>query len=79
MTYGILSRQRSQLMGLAMLWVMLFHAYNFYFGLPPLDAVKKAALRGWMSLFCSRPWAFMSPLESRGRRPAFAAFTAGGW
>ena len=44
--YGLLSRQRAQLMGLAMLWVMLFHAYNFSFGVLPLDAVTKAGFAG---------------------------------
>ena len=44
--YGRLSLYRSELMGAAMLWVMLFHAYPFRFGLPPLDAVKQAGFAG---------------------------------
>ena len=44
--YGLLSRYRSQLMGLATLWVMLFHAYPFHFGVPALDAVKEVGFCG---------------------------------
>lgn len=38
--YPLLSRYRGELMGLAMLWVMLFHAYNVSFGLPVLNGLK---------------------------------------
>lgn len=38
--YPLLSRYRGELMGLAMLWVMLFHAYNASFGLPVLNGLK---------------------------------------
>lgn len=44
--YGLLSRYRSELMGLAMLWVMLFHAYRLRFGVPPLDGFKAAGFAG---------------------------------
>lgn len=43
---GLLSRYRSELMGLAMLWVMLFHAYRLRFGVPPLDGFKAAGFAG---------------------------------
>ena len=44
--YQRLSRYRSELMGLAMLWVMLFHAYAFRFGVVPLDFIKQAGFAG---------------------------------
>ena len=44
--YRLLSLYRSELMGLAMLWVMLFHAYELKFGLLPLDAFKAAGFAG---------------------------------
>ena len=44
--YGLLSRYRSALMGVATLWVMLFHAYPFEFGVLPLDAFKAVGFCG---------------------------------
>lgn len=44
--YQLLSRYRAELMGCAMLWVMLFHAYEFHFGVPALDAVKELGFGG---------------------------------
>ena len=44
--YQNLSRYRSELMGLAMLWVMLFHAYEFHFYVPLLDALKGIGFAG---------------------------------
>ena len=44
--YGLLSRYRSQLMGVATVWVMLFHAYPFEFGVLPLDAFKAVGFCG---------------------------------
>lgn len=44
--YQLLSRYRPELMGAAMLWVMLFHAYEFHFGVPLLDAVKALGFGG---------------------------------
>ena len=38
--YGLLSRYRSELMGAAMLWIMLFHAYQFRFPYTALDTFK---------------------------------------
>lgn len=38
--YPLLSRYRGELMGLAILWVMLFHAYNASFSLAVLNGVK---------------------------------------
>lgn len=44
--YKRLSNVRSELMGLAALWVMLFHAYQFKFGFFPLDAFKQIGFAG---------------------------------
>ena len=44
--YGLISRYRSALMGVATLWVMLFHAYPFEFGVLPLDAFKAVGFCG---------------------------------
>lgn len=38
--YGILSQYRSQLMGIALLWIMLFHSYSLSFDFAPLDGIK---------------------------------------
>ena len=46
MDYGLLSRRRSQLMGAAMVWVMLFHASHLDFGLPLLNLGRKAGFGG---------------------------------
>lgn len=46
MDYGLLSRRRSQLMGVAMVWVMLFHASNLDFGVPLLNLGRKAGFGG---------------------------------
>ena len=44
--YQNLSRFRGELMGLAMLWVMLFHAYPFRFQVRILDEIKSAGFAG---------------------------------
>lgn len=44
--YGLLSRYRGELMGLAMLWVMLFHAYKLRFGVLLLDGFKALGFAG---------------------------------
>ena len=44
--YQNLSRYRSELMGLAILWVMLFHSYEFHFYVLPLDAFKSIGFAG---------------------------------
>lgn len=41
MSYKLLSKYRDQLMGLAMLWVMLFHAYGLKLGVPLLDQIDQ--------------------------------------
>lgn len=46
MDYGLLSRRRSQLMGVAMVWVMLFHASHLEFGLPLFNLGRKAGFGG---------------------------------
>ena len=44
--YGLLSQYRGELMGLAMLWVMLFHAYELRFGVFLLDSFKALGFAG---------------------------------
>lgn len=46
MKYGILSRYRPELMGVAMVWVMLFHAYDLDLGLSMLNKVRAAGFGG---------------------------------
>ena len=44
--YAMLSRYRSELMGVAMLWVMLFHAFDLDLGHPFLNLVRGAGFGG---------------------------------
>ncbi len=46
MEYRVLSRFRSELMGAAMLWVMLFHAWDLSFGVKALDWLRAAGFGG---------------------------------
>lgn len=46
MTYLLLSKYRSELMGIAMLLVMLFHASDFEFHIAALDTVKQSGYCG---------------------------------
>ena len=46
MGYRALSQYRSELMGVAMLWVMLFHSFDLDLGVPLLNAVRAAGFGG---------------------------------
>ena len=46
MNYRILSKYRAELMGIAMLWVMFFHANDVDMGFPLLDWVRAAGFGG---------------------------------
>lgn len=46
MKYAVLSKYRSELMGLAMLWVMLFHAWDLDLLLPPLNWLRASGFGG---------------------------------
>lgn len=46
MSYSLLSKYRSELMGMAILWVMFFHAYDLDMGLPVLEWVRAAGFGG---------------------------------
>lgn len=46
MSYGLLSKYRSELMGAAMLWVMLFHAFDLDLGVSVLNDVRAAGFGG---------------------------------
>ena len=44
--YALLSKYRSELMGLAALWVMLFHAFQLNIGFAPLRLLKSFGYAG---------------------------------
>lgn len=46
MGYRLLSKYRSELMGCAMLWVMLFHAFDLDLGFAPLNYFRAAGFGG---------------------------------
>lgn len=46
MNYSLLSKYRSELMGIAMLWVMLFHAWDLNMGHPLLEWFRAAGFGG---------------------------------
>lgn len=46
MSYRILSKYRSELMGAAMLWVMFFHAWDLDMGYPLLEWIRAAGFGG---------------------------------
>lgn len=46
MRYSVLSKYRSELMGAAMLWVMLFHAWDLDLGVPLLNWLRAAGFGG---------------------------------
>lgn len=46
MDYGLLSRRRSELMGVAILWVMFFHAVDLDLGHPLLNLIRAAGFGG---------------------------------
>ena len=46
MKYSALSKYRTELMGLAMLWVMLYHAWSLDLGLRLLNAVRAFGFGG---------------------------------
>ena len=78
MDYGLLSRRRSQLMGAAMLWVMLFHASHLDLGLPLLNLGRKAGFGGVdMFILLSAMGLAMSLSRRRQSYEAFMARRAG--
>lgn len=46
MSYGALSKYRSELMGMAMLWILLYHAWDLRTGIPPLDLLRTLGFGG---------------------------------
>lgn len=46
MRWSVLSKYRTELMGAAMLWVMLFHSWDMHFGVPLLDLFRSAGFGG---------------------------------
>lgn len=71
LSYSLLSCRRPALMGLALLWVMLFHAYNYHFPVPLLARFQEYGYLGVdIFLFLSGLGLCMSLL----RRPSLSAF-----
>lgn len=64
--YQLLSRFRGELMGLALLWVMLFHAYEFHFGVALLDAFKALGFGGVDIFFLLSGLGLYTTLSKRG-------------
>ncbi len=72
--YIILSEYRSELMGAAMLWVMLYHCFPVVIPFFPLDAVKRLGYGGVdMFLFLSGMGLAVSSLK---RRRSYGAYLA---
>lgn len=46
MSYSVLSKYRTELMGVAILWVMLFHSFDLDMGLPVLEWLRAAGFGG---------------------------------
>lgn len=46
MEYRVLSRYRSELMGVAMLWIMCFHAFDLNLGVEALNFIRSAGFGG---------------------------------
>ena len=46
MSYSLLSKYRTELMGIAILWVMLFHSFDLDMGHPILEWVRAAGFGG---------------------------------
>ena len=79
--YQNLSRFRGELMGLAMLWVMLFHAYPFRFQVRILDEIKSAGFAGVdVFILLSAMGLYVSIRRTGGPLRDFysVTFTAGG-
>ena len=46
MSYSLLSKYRTELMGIAILWVMLFHSFDLDMGHPILEWIRAAGFGG---------------------------------
>lgn len=72
--YGLLSRRREELMGIAMLWVMLFHAYAFHFQVAALDTVKELGFSGVDGFFLLSGVGLYGSIVRRESEPFSAYF-----
>lgn len=74
MTYNLLSKYRSQLMGAAILWVMLFHAFDLDLHSPVLNFIRQAGFGGVDIFILLSSMGLVMSL--RRRRQDYAAFMA---
>lgn len=74
MTYKLLSKYRSQLMGAAILWVMLFHAFDLDLRSPILNFIRQAGFGGVDIFILLSSMGLVMSLK--GRQQDYAAFMA---
>lgn len=67
--YGLLSRYRGELMGIAMLWVMLFHAYELDTGFLPLYLLRGTGAAGVDIFLLLSGMGICCSLTRRGAEP----------
>ena len=78
MGYRVLSQYRSELMGFAMLWVMLFHSFDLDLGLPLLNGIRRAGFGGVdIFILLSAMGLVVSLLKEEQEYAAFMARRAG--
>ena len=78
MEYRALSRCRGELMGVAMLWVMLFHSFDLDLGLPLLNGLRGAGFGGVdIFIFLSAMGLAMSLIRRQQEYGAFLRRRAG--
>lgn len=72
--YALLSRFRSELMGLAILWVMLFHAYQLKFNVLLLDSIRALGFAGVDVFILLSGLGLYVSFSKRGHEPFFRYF-----
>lgn len=74
MSYSVLSKYRTELMGAAILWVMLFHAYDLDMGWPVLEWLRAAGFGGVDIFILLSTMGLVMSLSRRGQE--YGAFLA---
>lgn len=68
-SYSILSHYRSELMGIAVLWVILFHAYELQFDIQIINVIKQLGFGGVdVFILLSSLGLYMSIVRRKGER-----------